>query len=232
MNDAFLTTQWTQVLAARGNSTVAGDAMKSLCENCYAPIVAFLERSPHTACEALDLAHGFFEWILTRDPFAVVDRERGRFRSYLLGALKHYLSRQAQSAGRLKRGGQRVLSSLSEEGTPEPTDPALPPDREFDRQWALHLLHQAMERLAAETRAAGREAQWEALQPFLTGESVQGEIARLATTLGVPEATLRSQLHRLRQRFRYHIKTCITPTLSSPGDVADEMSALLAALTV
>jgi DNA-directed RNA polymerase specialized sigma24 family protein len=230
MNESFLTTQWTQVLAARGNSTVAGEALKSLCGNCYAPVVAFLERSPHTAPEARDLAHGFFEWLLSRDPFAAVDPGRGRFRSYLLGALKHYLSREAQARHRLKRGGPLSPTNTTPD-LPEPTDPALPPDREFDRQWALHLLRQAMDQLAAEALAAGKAAEWQTLHPYLTGETTHGSLALLAAAQGIPEATLRSQLHRLRQRFRHHIKAAITPTLTSPGEVPDEMADLLAALS-
>ncbi|MES2705962.1 MAG: sigma-70 family RNA polymerase sigma factor [Verrucomicrobiota bacterium] len=235
-SNAFLTTRWTRVLAARGDSTVAGGALSELCAAYYAPVTAFLRRGGRDEDAARDTAHGFFEWVLSRDPFAAADRQRGRFRSYLLGSLKHYLSREREKQHSLKRGGQSPHLSLQENtgtspGLELPDHATLPPDREFDRQWALHVLRRALEALEKEFTRTGETARFLLLKPFLTGEATHGGLSALAATEGWVESTARSHLHRLRLRFRQCVKREITPTLASGDETPDEMALLMNALT-
>lgn len=233
----FLTTQWTQVLAARGDSTQAGEALRALCAAYYEPVVRFLRQGRREEDAAREEAHAFFEWVLSRDAFAAADREKGRFRSYLLGALKHFLANRHARGLRLKRGGGHEpvpLTADSVETAPGlvlPDEHSLPPDREFDRQWALHVLRRALEALEKSAAAAGEDAEhFTFLKPFLVGEGERGGLAAFAQEHGLGEATLRSQLHRLRQRFRACVRREISPTLASLGEVHDEMESLLAAL--
>lgn len=236
--EVFLTTQWTQVLAARGGTAEAGAALRGLCAVYYEPVVAFLRRGHGDDDGARDEAHAFFEWVLGRDALAGVDPARGRFRNYLLGALKHFRAQAHERAGRLKRGGSHELVSLSEGGAEteagwEPVDPkALPPDREFDRQWAIHVLRRALEALERECggEACGSPDEFVLLKPFLTGGAAHGGLAVLAAERGLNEATLRTRLHRLRQRFRRCVKRQVEPTLAASGEVESELAALLAAL--
>lgn len=236
--DAFLTTQWTRVLAARGDSTLAGDALRELCAVYYEPVVAFLRRGGSSPDAAREQGHAFFEWLLSRDALSGVDPGRGRFRSYLLGALKHFLAHVRERDRRLKRGGGREVLPLIDEGTDTTPglrvadDQSLPPDREFDRQWALHVLRRALEALERECQLDGMdEAGFNALKPFLTGEAYQGGLAALAKAQGLNESTLRARMHRLRRRFRYCVKREVSATLATGGDVENELASLFAALT-
>lgn len=236
--DAFLTTQWTQVLSSKGEDESAREALRALADRYYAPVVAFLERDGHRdADSARDLAHGFFEWLLDGDRFNRLDRDRGRFRSYLLGALKHYLANERERLGRQKRGGDIDHVAMRDATDTSPAvDPAdefaLAPDREFDRQWGLHIIAEAMEALHEEWRRAGKVDRFQALQPFLLGEGAHGGLAALAETSGMNEGAIRAQLHRLRSAFRRHVKAQIAPTLDTQNasELAGEMSVLFAAL--
>jgi DNA-directed RNA polymerase specialized sigma24 family protein len=230
---AFHTTQWTQVLSTRGDSDIAREALSDLAERYYAPVVAFLKREGRGEDAARELAHGFFAWLLSRDTFAKLDR--GRFRSYLLGALKHYISYERERAGRQKRGGDVTHVAIgASTGTSLGFDPAddlaLPPDREFDRLWALHILSEAMHALEGEWNSSGRAEQFVSLRPFLDVEPAHGVLAEFAAITGKNEATLRSQLHRLRRAFRRQVKAQIAPTLEAEGELEGEMELLFAAL--
>lgn len=234
-SDAFHTTQWTQVLSTRGEGEAARSALSELTERYYAPVVAFLQREGRGEDVARDVAHGFFAWLLARDPFRGVDRGRGRFRSYLLGSLKHYLSHEREKASRQKRGGDITHLAIGASTDTSPgLDPAddlgLAPDREFDRQWALHILAEAMTALEEEWRQSGKGEQFDQLRPFLDAEPQRGALAELADSMGQNEATLRSHLHRLRRAFRRQVKAQIAPTLEGDGELADEMELLFAAL--
>ena len=233
---AFHTTQWTAVIAARGNSQEARVALGELCETYYTPVVAFLQREGRSEELARDLAHGFFEWLLTADRIAALERERGRFRSYLLGALKHYLSHERERAKRLKRGGDAVHEPIQPGTETSPgLDPAdlltLPPDREFDRQWALHILAEAMAALEREWKQAGKGLPFAQLKPFLAGDARKGALQAAARKLDMPEATLRSSLHRLRKAYRRQVRAQIAPTLQDADQLDEEMHSLLAALS-
>jgi DNA-directed RNA polymerase specialized sigma24 family protein len=231
MSDAFHTTRWTLVRHATGHSAEGQAALSELCEAYYAPVVAFLRRSGRDEDAAREAAHAFFAEVLARPSLGGAEPGRGRFRSYLLGALKHHLAHARKRDSRQKRGDGAATIPLAPGTDTSPgvdaADTALPPDREFDRQWALHILHRAMEALAAE---AENPADFAALRPFIAGEGAHGALHALAETRGIPAATLRANVTRLRQRFRHHVKAQIAPTLDDPASVETEMAALLAAL--
>ena len=231
----FHTTRWTLVRQAAGHGTQGRQALSDLCAAYYDPVLAFLRRSGRDEDAARDAAHGFFEAILEKPTLGGAEPGRGHFRSYLLGALKHHLANAHERNTRLKRGGSAEHVALAP-GTDtshgiDPSDPlALPPDREFDRQWALHILHRATESLAAEWAATGHAEEFALLQPFIGGESAHGDLAALAATRGASAATLRKTISRMRQRFRQHMKEELTPTLADGATADDEMRALLEAL--
>jgi DNA-directed RNA polymerase specialized sigma24 family protein len=231
----FCTTNWTQVLEARGRAPEAREALRELCAAYYEPIVAFLARSERGA-DAREVAHEFFATLLDGDPLARVEPDGGRFRSYLLGALKHFLSHQRAHAARQKRGGGLERIPLSELGDAGPggalsDDVTLSPDAAFDREWATTLLARALGVLRAECDAEGRSTQYETLKPWLTGETTHGDQAAIARALGLEAGGLKSAVHRLKQRFRQLVKAEVAATLNDPGAVEDEMRALFAALS-
>lgn len=234
--DGFQTTRWTLVHHATGHSAEGQQALRELCADYYEAVVAFLRRSGLDNDAAREAAHAFFADLLERPSLGGAEPGRGRFRSYLLGALKHHLSHAREHAARRKRGGGAETVPLGQGTDTSPgVDPgdtqALPPDREFDRQWALHILRRATDALAEEWRAAGRAEEFVALQPFIAGESAHGDLAALAETRGESAATLRKTVSRLRQRFRHHVKEQIVPTLPESREADDEMRELLAALS-
>lgn len=233
--NAFHTTRWTLVRHATGHSTAGRQALSELCEAYYEPVVAFLRHQGRSSESARELAHEFFACLLESPNFGHAEPGRGRFRSYLLGALKHYLSHKRAKDSRQKRGGgaELVYISLGTDTSPG-TDPCdehtLPPDREFDRRWAIHALRRATEALAEEWRKQGKEDEFIILQPFIGGHA-PCTIASLAEERGESAATLRKTVSRMRQRFRHYVKAQLAPALVSPLDIEDEMRALLSALS-
>jgi len=234
--DAFHTTRWTLVRHATGRTVEGRQALSELCAGYYEPVVAFLRRGGRDDDAAREVTHEFFTHLLEKPNLGGAEPGRGRFRSYLLGALKHHLSHQREREVRQKRGGGAEIIPL-EAGTDtspgiDPGDPqTLPPDREFDRQWALHALRRATDALAAEWRESGKADEFSVLQPFIGGESAPGALATLAAARGESPSTLRKTVSRMRQRFRQHMKAQLAPTLAENVDVDDEMRALVAALS-
>ena len=232
---AFVTTQWTQVLEARGASPDAQAALSELCASYYAPVFAFIRREAPNEDAARDLTQEFFTRLLARHGIATVDPQRGRFRSFLLGAVKHFLSDMREHAHRLKRGAGQPLESIAPGTDTSPglelADPNTPsPDREFDRKWALTLLDRALATLAQEHVAAGKADYFEALKPWLSGDTENISQAEAAARLGVNEGAVKVAIHRLRRRFREVIKSEIDQTVSDRTQVAAELHDLLEAL--
>ena len=231
----FAHTRWTLVERTRGTSPEARTALSELCAAYYAPVVAFLHRSGREEDAAREQAHEFFAHLLERDALGGAERERGRFRSYLLGALKHFLAREHERAQRRKRGGGSVAVPL-DAGTDTSLglilaeSHALPPDEFFDRQWALAVLDRALASLERECIAAGKADDFARLKPWLTGDAAHGDQAAAAGALGISEGALKVAVHRLRRRFREAVKAEIAQTLATPDAVEDEMRQLFAAL--
>lgn len=228
----FLTTQWTLVLASRGEGSEAKEALSELCAAYYSPVVKFLRCSGHQE-GARELAHEFFATLLARGSFKHFEPGRARFRSYLLGAVKHFLADWSGREAALKRGAQHSHVPFDEgtdtsPGIDPPDKNALTPEAEFDRQWALTVLERALETLAAEYRSNNRQQTYEVLKPCLAGEGPCQ--AEAAARLGMSEGAVKVAVHRLRRHFRDLVKAEIARTLSDPTVVDQEWSALVSAL--
>ncbi len=231
----FAPTRWTLVLRARGDSAEAKAALSELCEAYYQPVMRFLRREGREEDAAQELAQEFFARVLSGAGFASADPERGRFRSYLLGALKHFLGDQRERERRQKRGGGATIEQLESSTDTSPgldvADPsALPPDAWFDREWALAVMDRALAALAAEFAKGDKAAHFEALKPWLVGETPALSQADAAKSLGMSEGAVKVAVHRMRRRFRELVKVEIAQTLPNPADVEDELRHLVAAL--
>lgn len=227
------------MLSAKGapGDSEAGEALRELCADYYGAVIAFLIRDGRRPEVARELAHDFFAALLAGDPLANLERGRGRFRSYLVGALKHFIANQRQHANRERRGGGLAPLAFDGERLDDSSpsravtdDATLTPDASYDRQWALTVLARALDSLREEFTVEGNSACFEKLKPWLTGESAHGDQAALALELGLEPNALKVAIHRLRQRFRTAIKHEIARTLDNPQAVEDEMLSLFAAL--
>jgi RNA polymerase sigma factor (sigma-70 family) len=232
---AFVTTQWTRVLQARGDSPEAKAALGDLCAAYYAPVFAFIRRNAPDEESTRDFTQEFFTRLLARQGIDSVNPDRGRFRSFLLGAVKHFLANMHDHAHRLKRGAGEPLEPIEAGTDTSPglqlADPNAPsPDREFDRKWALTLLDRALAALAQEHAASGKADQFEALKSWLSGDSEHISQAEAAARLGVNEGAVKVAIHRLRRRLREVIKNEIGQTVSDPAQVDLELHYLLEAL--
>lgn len=228
---SFLTTRWTRVCLAKADSDDGRKALADLCDAYYEPVVAFLRCELRDADAAQDMTHAFFAEMLAGGTIRTAERERGRFRSYLLGAVKHFLYHQREAEKRLKRGGGAEAASLDDEEAQEVADPTQPsPDLAFDRQWALTLLSRALNELQRECEIEGKAAEFEKLQPWLTGDAAHGDQQELAESLGMNLNSLKSQIHRLKQRFRALVRAEIAGTLEEGGSIEEEMIVLFATL--
>lgn len=229
-NPSFHTTHWTHVLAARESSEDGKEALRALCAAYYAPVAGFIERARYGPENVQDLTQDFFTSLLQRG-IGGVDRDRGRFRAYLLGSVKHFLADVRDRAAADKRGGGVQLRSLPSEAAHDIDDPrALPPDAYFDREWALTLLHRVLTILEVEHDGAGREHEFEILKTWLMGDQERDTYAETALKLNVSEQAAKSAIHRLRRRFRQLVKAEIAGTVASPADVDAEMQYLIRAL--
>jgi RNA polymerase sigma-70 factor (ECF subfamily) len=227
----FRTTRWTQVSRAKANSPDGRRALAELCNAYYEPVVTFLRYDLRDADMARELAHDFFAHMLGGGTIVRAEQERGRFRSYLLGAVKHFLSHRREALRRLKRGGGVENIPLNEtEVRSVPDAGALSPDAAFDRQWALTVVAHALEALRQECVVEGRADFFEQVKPWLTGDTARGDQTALAASCGMNANALKVAVHRLKRRFRQLLKAEVTGTLDDPGLVEAEMRALFAAL--
>ena len=234
--DSFHTTRWTRVIQARECSGAGLDALRDLCAAYYAPVIAFLRRQGNDADAARELAHEFFARMLVGDAIGGADHAQGRFRSYLLGAVKHFVAHLRESEQRQRRGGGVRPLSI-DESLPDspalnvPDDERLSPDAAFDRQWAVTVLSRAMEALQSECAAQGKAALLEHLRPWLLGEAAHGDQAQEAESLGLSAGAMKVTVHRMRRRFRRLVRAEIACTLHDEAVVDEEMDALLMALS-
>ncbi len=230
----FCTTRWTQVRRAKANSPEGRRALSELCAIYYEPVTTFLRYELHDAGAARDLAHDFFAQMLGGGEIDHADRERGRFRSYLLGAVKHFLAHHREAARRLKRGGGMAQVSLNDTacGAAEvlADQQALTPEAAFDREWALTVVARALDALRTECAAEGRADFFERVKPWLTGEAAHGDQAALAADCSLNASALKVAIHRLKRRYRQLVKAEVAGTLADPAQVEAEMRALFAAL--
>jgi DNA-directed RNA polymerase specialized sigma24 family protein len=229
-SSAFHTTRWTRVCLAKVASDDGRRALAELCEAYYEPVVAFLRCELRDAEMAREMSHAFFEQMLGGGRIQTADPARGCFRSYLLGAAKHFLAHHRESAARLKRGGGHLPVPLDDAEAVAVPDRQLSPDAVFERQWAITVLARALETLSAECAAEGKTELFEKMKPLLTGEIAHGEQAEAAVACGMNVAAFRMALHRLKRRLRRCVKAEVAGTLENPAMVQEEMQALFAAL--
>ena len=230
----FATTRWTMVLAAGTEGSPHGrEALEQLCRAYWFPLYAHVRRRGHDADAAQDLTQGFFKRLLERNDLAGLTRDGGKFRSFLLKALNHFLANEHERASALKRGSGLAILSLDDAAEDrylrEPSH-SESPDRLFERRWALALMENALRQLGVEQAVAGKAAVFAILRPFLSREPEAGEYAVLAARLTVAPGTLAVQVHRLRERYRQLVRAAVADTVDSPLEVEAEMRHLLAAL--
>ena len=232
---AFVTTHWSLVVSSgRNDTTQARNALEKLCRAYWFPIYAFVRRQGHNPHDAQDLTQEFFARLLAKNQLAGADPNRGRFRSFLLAALKHFLANEWHKARAQKRGGGQVPIPI-DASTAESKcgiDPAdhLTAEKIYERRWALTLLDQVLRRLRDEYVRDGKEKQFEQLKTTLTEVSRSVRYADIAAQLGTSEGAVKVAVHRLRQRYREVLRAEIKDTVASPGEVEDEIRNLFAAL--
>jgi len=232
--DIFATTHWTVVLAAGKRHTPHSDhALEELCRMYWFPLYAYVRRRGHSKEDAEDLTQAFFARFLAKNYLDGLSAERGRFRAFLLAALKHFLANEWDKSQRQKRGGGAEHLSLDWQTADTKFQVAAAaeasPDKAFDREWALALLGKVIERLQAECVADGKGKLFEQLKVFLAagkGETAQSDVAK---ALGMEEGAVRVAVHRLRKRYRVLLRDEIAHTLADPAMVDEEMRALFGA---
>jgi RNA polymerase sigma-70 factor (ECF subfamily) len=233
--DVFVTTRWTMVLSAgRKSSPHSERALAELCQTYWYPLYAFVRRQGKTKEDAEDLVQTFFARFLEKNYLEGLAAERGKFRAFLLAALKHFLANEWDRAQAQKRGGGAEHLSLNWQDADErfhldPPDPTNP-ERLFDREWALAMLDRVITRLADECARDGKAELFTQAKGFLTVGSAAIPYGEAAQQLGVDEGALRVTVHRLRKRYRELLRDEIAQTLAEPGQVDEELRSLLAAL--
>ena len=246
---AFAPTHWSVVLRSAESRAPEGGrvALEELCRVYWPPLYTFVRRRGHGPADAQDLVQGFFVHLLETRAYARVDPSKGTFRSFLLASLKHFLADARDREQTLKRGGGRQFIPL-EEGWAEAEAAALAEpatdgggdgvgafeeDRRFEQRWAFTLLDAALKRVRADYAAEDKAPLFEALKPFVTGgPTAAPDQAVVAAHLGVPAVTLRSHVHRLRQRYRAALRAEIAHTVAHPALVDEELRHLRDVLTV
>jgi RNA polymerase sigma factor (sigma-70 family) len=231
----FPATQWTMVLVAGGTpSPESAAALERLCSSYWYPLYAFVRRSGHSPPDAQDLTQEFFARLLEHNWIAHADRHKGRFRSFLLMAMKRFLAKEWDKAKTLKRGGQvRFLSihwdTAERHYLQEPGDTSTP-DQMYEKQWALVLLESVLNRLRDTYVKDDKEPLFNTLKPCLIGSRETQPYAALALSLGMTEAAVKMAVRRLRERYRDYLKEEIGHTVASPAEVDEELCHLFRVL--
>jgi RNA polymerase sigma-70 factor (ECF subfamily) len=234
-NGVFVTTHWSLVLAARRNdSTAASAALASLCRSYWYPLYAFVRRRGYAVEDAQDLTQEFFARLLEHRWLGQADPKRGRFRTFLLSALSHFLNNEWDKARAQKRGGAVQLVPLQLEAaetrySQEPADPVTP-EQAYERRWAITLLDQVLQRLQEECDAAGKGELFHALKPSLVGDRDCQPYNKLAAEQRLSEGAVKIAVHRLRRRFRKLLRDEVANTVANSGEVDAELRHLVAVL--
>ncbi|NOZ23274.1 MAG: sigma-70 family RNA polymerase sigma factor [Planctomycetes bacterium] len=235
LSPEFATTRWSIVLAAgREGTPRAREALATLCQAYWYPLYAYVRRQGHNADEAQDLTQGFFAQFIEKNYFRALDPKKGKFRAYLLASMKHFLANEWDRAHAQKRGGRQVPISLDFEGAEGrySREPAhdLTPERIFERRWALTLLDQVLARLRQDFLKSGKEERFERLKVFLTAGKKTVPYREVAAELGLSEGAVKVAIHRLRKRYRNHLRAEIAQTVSNPSEIDEEIRHLFSAL--
>ena len=232
----FPTTHWSVVLSAADSSSPgAQEALEKLCRSYWFPLYAFVRRQGYGPEDAQDLTQEFFARFLAKESVRLADRERGKFRSFLLISLKHFLVNERARARTTKRGGgttQIPLDQLTAENLySRELAHEMTPETIYERSWALAVLDQVRARVAAEYAADGKTERFAQLENFLPGEKSELTYAEAASRLGVAEGTVKSDVHRLKRRFRELLRAEIAQTVASPADINEELRHLISVVS-
>ena len=243
-SDPFGSTHWSVILSAGGNqdtSEIARSALAQLCETYWAPLYTFVRSRGYAMHDAQDLTQSFFAYLIEQKIYARVDRQKGKFRSFLLASLKNFLADSRDRGQALKRGGTYDFLPLNEEEVGEAesmfqthfaSGESIGEDRLFERSWAEALVAAGLQQLAAAYRAEGKEKLFQELKIFLTGSSDPlPSYADLAARLGTLASTLRSHVTRLRAQYRKALRAEVRRTVDTEAEVDEELRALLRVLT-
>jgi len=231
----FTTTHWSVVLTATEKpSPQAAAALEKLCRTYWYPLYAYVRRKGYDAPNAQDLTQAFFARLLARNYLSVADRNKGKFRSFLLGSLEHFLAREWAKAHAQKRGSGQLPFSLDEVDSEnryvlEPAD-ELTAEKIFDRRWATTLLEQAMTRLREECAASCKRDLFEHVEALLGGEKGESSYAQVAASLGMSEGAVKVAVHRLRQRYGELVRAEIAQTVATQEEAEEELRYLAALL--
>lgn len=232
----FATTHWSVVVAAKGtDSPAVREALEKLCRTYWYPIYAYLRRRGCGEHDAQDLTQGFFAQLLQRRSIQSVEREKGKFRSFLLASLNYFLADERDRANAQKRGGGRQVLSLDVQEAEqryrlEPVDERSP-EKIFEYRWAMTLLDQVLARLGQEFTEAGKRELFERLQAFLvegTGEETYAEVAQ---EVGLTEEAVKKAVQRMRRRYHQLFREEIAQTVASPAEVDEELRHLCTVLS-
>jgi DNA-directed RNA polymerase specialized sigma24 family protein len=230
----FPTTSWSLIATAGRDSCGGADALSALCSAYWMPVYAFVRRKGYSPEESEDLSQAFFARVLERGTLLEARRERGRFRSFLLASVTHFLANEWDRSQTRKRGGDYTTLSFDFESGEEMyhREPyhEVTPEALFARQWGMALLAQVLGELSDECARRGRSAQFELLKAFLTGDQDRGDYCQVAEGLGMSEAAVRTAVHRLRRRYGELLRQEIAATVVNEEEVDDEIRFLLAAL--
>jgi RNA polymerase sigma-70 factor (ECF subfamily) len=227
----FATTHWSVVLAAaENNAPQSATALERLCRTYWYPLYAYVRREGYSPADAQDLTQEFFARLLARHSLAQVAPEKGRFRSFLLAAMRHFLSDQRDRASAVKRGGGAEVLSLDAQEAEEryrlePVD-HLDAEKIYERRWAMTLVEKALERLRDESVAAGKGGLFERLRRFVAGES-EATWGEAAAELALSEGAMKAAVHRLRERYRVLLRDEIAHTVADPAEIEEEVRYLI-----
>jgi RNA polymerase sigma-70 factor (ECF subfamily) len=233
----FATTHWSVVLAAGETVSPAADAaLAELCRTYWYPLYAFVRRKGHSPPDAQDLTQSFFARLLEKNYVAQADRERGRFRTYLLAALTHFLADEWDKARRLKREGDREIISFDavsaeERYRLEPID-QLDASKLYERRWVTTFFDKVLVRLEQEFRDSGKGDLFDGLKSSLLAEESGSSYAQMGARLGLKEDAIKQAVHRMRRRYRELFREEIAQTVAGPGELEDELKHIFAVLSI
>jgi RNA polymerase sigma-70 factor (ECF subfamily) len=234
-NKVFATTHWSVVLTAgQRELPQAAEALEKLCRAYWYPLYVYGRRQGNSPEDAQDLTQDFFSRLLDKNYLAKADRDRGKFRTFLLGSLKNFLVNEWKRAGRLKRGGGLEFFSIDANAAEDryAAEPATEfnPDAEYETRWAVTLIEQVLSALRQEFDAADKTRLFEELKGFIWGDKSTTSYAEIAGHLNLTEGTVKVAVHRLRQRFRELLRAEVAHTVARPEDIDDELRHLIRVL--
>jgi RNA polymerase sigma-70 factor (ECF subfamily) len=231
----FATTHWSLISRATTPSPEGSAALEALCRAYWFPVYAFARKHGCSPTDAEDVTQDFFAEIVQSQFLQRADRDRGRFRSYLLSAVRRRIINAQERANAQKRGGSATVVSIDEPIAEklflEIDDPGLDPSETYERSWALTVLQRARQRLREEQAAVGRLPEFEALEPYLSSPPAEGEYAALASSLNIARNGVAVAVHRLGRSYRKMVRDEIADTVEDPAEVGDELNHLLKVLS-